>query len=361
MRILIVTQTFPPRLGGIQSVMSSLALEFSKNYSTIVFPDHFLPQDNYLRNTSIQFNFTNYPKIMRSFIKKQKIKNILKTDDIIICDSWKSLNAIPNKNNKVIMLAHGQEFLSKNNQKKFLKLVKKVTYIISNSNFTKDLILKISSALISKIKVIPPTYEIHDEKFNVKRDKIRNKRIRLITISRLEERKGFIPLIKALKILINHKKIDFFKWSIYGTGGFKKVIEDSIIENKLTKFIKLKGFIDNEKKHHILMNSDLFIMPSYKVKDSVEGFGISYVEAAKYGIPSISGIDGGVKDAVKNKKSGWNVNPLDEKQLVKILSIAITNHSQREKFGINARKLFIENFASEKVFGKIMKIVNSSF
>ena len=100
MRILIVTQTFPPRLGGMQSVMSSLALEFSKNYSTIVFPDHFLPNDNYLRNTSIKFYFTNYPKIIRSFVKKRKINRILKKDDVLICDSWKSLNAIPKMNNK---------------------------------------------------------------------------------------------------------------------------------------------------------------------------------------------------------------------------------------------------------------------
>ncbi len=33
---------------------------------------------------------------------------------------------------------------------------------------------------------------------------------------------------------------------------------------------------------------------------SVEGFGISYIEAASYGIPSIAGKDGGAPDAVKH-------------------------------------------------------------
>lgn len=109
------------------------------------------------------------------------------------------------------------------------------------------------------------------------------------------------------------------------------------------------------------MNSDLFLMPSYQVNNSIEGFGISYIEAAKYGVPSISGIEGGVKDAVINKKSGWNVNPLDEKKLVKVLFTAIKNHSLRKRYGYNARKLFVEEFASEKVFGKLMEIVKSSF
>ncbi len=34
--------------------------------------------------------------------------------------------------------------------------------------------------------------------------------------------------------------------------------------------------------------------------NSIEGFGISYIEAASYEIPSIGGKDGGAPDAVKH-------------------------------------------------------------
>ena len=37
-------------------------------------------------------------------------------------------------------------------------------------------------------------------------------------------------------------------------------------------------------------------MPSVIHKTSVEGFGIAYVEAAQYGIPSLGGKDGGAAD-----------------------------------------------------------------
>ena len=40
MRVIIVTQTFPPRFGGMQSVMSALAKNFSKTLPTFVLPDH---------------------------------------------------------------------------------------------------------------------------------------------------------------------------------------------------------------------------------------------------------------------------------------------------------------------------------
>ena len=45
-------------------------------------------------------------------------------------------------------------------------------------------------------------------------------------------------------------------------------------------------------------------MPSIIHKKSVEGFGIAYIEAAQYGIPSIGGKDGGAADAIINEKTG---------------------------------------------------------
>ena len=45
-------------------------------------------------------------------------------------------------------------------------------------------------------------------------------------------------------------------------------------------------------------------MPSIIHKNSVEGFGIAFVEAAQYGIPSIGGKDGGASDAIIHQKTG---------------------------------------------------------
>ena len=45
-------------------------------------------------------------------------------------------------------------------------------------------------------------------------------------------------------------------------------------------------------------------MPSIKYERSVEGFGISFIEAASYGIGSIGGKDGGQVDAIQNEITG---------------------------------------------------------
>ena len=45
-------------------------------------------------------------------------------------------------------------------------------------------------------------------------------------------------------------------------------------------------------------------MPSIIEGKSVEGFGISFMEAASCGIPSIGGKDGGASDAIVHNKTG---------------------------------------------------------
>ena len=47
--------------------------------------------------------------------------------------------------------------------------------------------------------------------------------------------------------------------------------------------------ISNELKNSLVSKSNIFVMPSIIYKKSVEGFGIAYIEAAQYSIPSIGG------------------------------------------------------------------------
>ena len=137
-----------------------------------------------------------------------------------------------------------------------------------------------------------------------------------------------------------------------------RVYPMEVLEKEVGKYNK--NFVNEKSKEKILMNSDLFIMPSYKVENSIEGFGISYIEAAKFSVPSISGVDGGVLDAVINNETGWNVNTLNEKELENVIFEAINNQTKRNQLGKNARQSFIKKFASDKVFRKFMAAISNS-
>ena len=65
------------------------------------------------------------------------------------------------------------------------------------------------------------------------------------------------------------------------------------MELGLDKHVDFLYKTTEQEKLGLLEKSDVFIMPSIIYKKSVEGFGIAFIEAASYGVPSIGGIFGG--------------------------------------------------------------------
>jgi phosphatidylinositol alpha-1,6-mannosyltransferase len=357
MKYLIVTQTYPPRTGGMQNVMNAISNKLAFLNETHVFPDHYFKSKDSSSKIFIHNNFA--PKLLRPLIKKKLVSFIYENEDVVICDSWKSLNAVPSKAKKIIVLAHGQEFLSiKKKRKRIENNLKNVSSIICSSSYTSTLINDLNISKVQRI-VIPPTYSLKAITNNGN-DILKNTdKVFLLTICRLEERKGIIPVLKSLSEMNNDKVLKPFFWNICGEGLQADEIRKCIKDLNLSKNVKLVGKVNTQEKESFLEKSDLFIMPSYKVNNSIEGFGISYVEAAAYGVPSIAGIEGGVKDAVIDAKTGWCVDPLDGLALTDTLKSAINNKKLREKYGNNAQKKFLDYFLGEKVFRKFMDVIST--
>ena len=112
----------------------------------------------------------------------------------------------------------------------------------------------------------------------------------------------------------------------------------------------------NEKlKAALIKNSNLFLMPSIIYKKSVEGFGISFVEAASYGVGSIGGKDGGENDAIVDGETGIicdgnNINSIYE-SIIKFFE-----NENYKNFGINALN-FSENFSWDKTVKKYLSLI----
>ena len=79
-------------------------------------------------------------------------------------------------------------------------------------------------------------------------------------------------------------------------------------------------------------------MPSIIYKKSVEGFGIVYVEAAQFGVPSIGGKDGGASDAIQHNKTGLICDGNNLNDIYSSLNSMIENKKYLE-FGKNAKEL----------------------
>ena len=97
-------------------------------------------------------------------------------------------------------------------------------------------------------------------------------------------------------------------------------------------------------------------MPSRIEKKSVEGFGISFIEAASCGIGSVGGKDGGAVDAIIHKETGLIC---DGNDLNSIYDSVINFFENKNflKYGKNAKK-FSEEFHWDKVVKNYLRLIN---
>jgi len=71
---------------------------------------------------------------------------------------------------------------------------------------------------------------------------------------------------------------------------------------------------------------------------NVEGFGISFLEAAASGIPSVGGDSGGVRSAVRDGETGIVVPPADSEGITDAIRSLLLNPERRRQMGIAGRR-----------------------
>ena len=307
---LIITRNFPPEVGGMQNLMWGLTNSLSKVNMVKVFADYHENHIEFDKKVSFSIERIKGPKILRKYRKSFLINDFIKQNTKINCliaDHWKSLENI-NTNKKKICLIHSKEINHKKGSwlnKRVLNVLNNIEYVVANSNFTKNLAIDLG-VLSEKIIVInpgiDPVYKVPQDLMKKAEDIFGAKKNRLITVSRFDKRKNHEKVIMALR---NLKEIypDIIYLCIgYGDEeeNIKKLVEQLNLGNQV---IFLKN-ISNDLKNALVASSNIFIMPSIIDKKSIEGFGIAFVEAAQFGVPSIGGKDGGASDAIIHEKTG---------------------------------------------------------
>ena len=363
---LIVTRNFPPELGGIQSLMGGLSENLLNHGPVKVFTYEFANSELYDNKSSINIERVKGIKIFRKFRKANLINDFISSNSNIralIADHWKSLELIKTENLKKIKtfcLLHSKEInheLGSSINRRIIKSTNNANFIISNSNYTKELALKVGMDS-SKIKIIFPGIE-RPIKLNsdsiIKAEKVFGDSFpKIITVSRLDKRKGHDKILMLIKNL--KPKFPKIKYVAVGFGkeenNLLQLRKELGLENEV---IFLKN-IDYNFKSSLVAKSNLFLMPSRIEKKSVEGFGISFIEAASYGVGSIGGKDGGASDAIVDNKTGLICDGNDLNSIYDSI-ISFFNNENYLMYGKNAKE-FSEKFYWDKVVKNYLKLIN---
>lgn len=126
--------------------------------------------------------------------------------------------------------------------------------------------------------------------------------------------------------------------------------EKAVIDNKLEKRVKLMPSLPQSDLKILLNTVDMVVSPNIKVPGSMEGFGINVIEAGACERVVLASNLEGLADAVSNGNNGFLVQPENaDRWIKKINAIFDAGDDFSKDFGKRAREYVEENYSWKKI------------
>ncbi len=250
------------------------------------------------------------------------------------------------------IIAHGWDIRRVVLSNDFIKrktMLKGASWIAANSRFTKSLLEKWNIPT-DPIRIIHPpiSEEAIRESSSFEPVPRQVDELVLVTVCRLVKDKGIELVLRALKIL-EARGIPF-RYLVGGDGSDRKLFEGLANELGLRDKVHFKGYVEGREKWDLFGSGDIFVMPSLAVTEAQqEGFGIAYIEAAAFGVPSVGSRTGGIPDAVVDGETGILVPDETPLSLADALTFLYRNPEKRRQMGRAARERARRQFSPEAI------------
>jgi phosphatidylinositol alpha-1,6-mannosyltransferase len=158
----------------------------------------------------------------------------------------------------------------------------------------------------------------------------------LVTIARLVERKGIDSVLEALPSV--RGAVPDVAYVVVGDGPHRARLEAHARAAGVESAVKFVGPVPDEELPLWYSLGDVFVMPSRSEAPDVEGFGIVYLEAGACERPVVALSAGGVPDAVADGISGLLVAPGDGAALAARLSELLLDPARAAELGRRGRE-----------------------
>ncbi len=368
---LLVTNDFPPKLGGIQSVLWEMWRRLP-NAETTVFTtpyDGAQAWDNqqaYRVERSRDKVLLPTPWIRRSVAA---LANEVRAD-VVFVDPMLPLGAIGPQLRDVpyIVVAHGAEITAYGRipptNLVARRILRNAAGVLAFGHYPMSECVRAAGKPLRGI-VIPPGVDIERFQPVSAQDKVTTRskfglaidRPVVLGLSRLVPRKGFDVLIEAMGSL----NIDA-QLAIGGSGRDRDRLEKIARQHNVS--VRFLGRVEDADLPALFGCADVFAMLCRGDRWAgleVEGFGIVFLEAAACGVPQIAGRSGGSHEAVIDGETGIVVPPRDVGSTRDALRRIINDESIRIKMAEASRRRACDEFGYEQLAARLLPITRGDF
>lgn len=324
-----VCASLEPKLGGPPRVIKDTFTRLSATFNTslIVFGNTDLHINGLIHIPTL---FNNRYGFCIEYPKRQ-LRDTLNNADIILIHGfylYSTLIAIlHSRTGLLFVMPHGsletfQEAQGRMRKKIFCLFLRiflrgrAIHFLVASQSERDSVISKFPNSTVTVVglgvNIRIPVELNHTRSFN---------EIRLFCLSRITEVKRIDLSIKATAIL--REQDERYKLDIYGEGDSK--LTESLLQLRsnlgLEDHVNFFGFVDNDKKLEVLVNSDILLLPSEN-----ENFAIAAAEAVAAGRPVVVYKNVGFHDFVDRYKTGVTIDTLDEFSVASAIKVIVDDY-----------------------------------
>lgn len=169
----------------------------------------------------------------------------------------------------------------------------------------------------------------------------------VLSLSRLVPRKGMDVLIDAAARLA--PRVPGLQVAIAGSGRDRERLERRVAASGAP--VTFLGRVPEEDLAAVHGAADVYAMLCRSRWGGLEqeGFGIVFLEAAAAGVPQVAGDSGGAPEAVAHGESGLVVDPTDVDEVADALERLLSDGELRARMGAAARTRAVERFDYDRL------------
>ena len=162
----------------------------------------------------------------------------------------------------------------------------------------------------------------------------------ILTVGRLQKRKGHDLLIRALPDLL--AALPNVLYAIAGSGEELEALRRLVDDKGLSEHVQFLTSLDDQELAECYQQCDLFVLPNRDLDGDIEGFGMVLLEAQSCGKPVIAGSTGGTAETMSTPETGLTVDVENRPELVQAMTDLLIDPDRSLAMGSRAR-LWIED------------------
>jgi phosphatidylinositol alpha-1,6-mannosyltransferase len=371
MRLLVISQDFPPTIGGIQTYAFELAKRLHSECSSfaVIAPwskgceafDSSVP----FAVVRIKTPLSLFPFRLIPVIRQFKKTNGL---DWVFNVQWPSaigsyLARRTGLSFRTAIAAHGRELLIKpfktkpaNSFRHWVlgKTLADASVVLPVSNYTSSIVTDIG-VQTRNVQVVHNGADIeHFRRFSSNGHNGSAKTI--LTVCRLVPRKGIDTVIRSLPAVA--QQVPNIKYVIAGDGPDMARLTDLVEDLGVESLVTFVGAVAHSNLPELYNHCDVFVMPSRGVPPDIEGFGIVFLEANACGKPVIGARTGGIPDAIVDGETGLLIDPDNVQQLASAIIQTVGDREFAEELGRNGFDRVRSTGSWDHVAAKVIQILS---